>query len=379
MQRPRDTVTIYAIDRNQNGGAFDAFTSVEIKNDLTAPSEASFEVGDDASFRSLESVIAPGSTYKIVVNGRLRLTGRVEADDVPIDAQGGATVRFIVRTKLADAAYASADRGLSIQGANLKDLVLRAYRPLGYLEQDFTFKGDVSRDLMTGRSSRGGDPVRDLAPMNLQQAKVNPPETIFEFVERHLLRFHLMHWDTPDGRIIVGKPNDQQGPIYSFRLKTGPAGRQNNLVRAQRTRDYSDAPSILTVFTGWNFNLDTKTSKRSSSNVRVPEVADALFHRPVVILDDGIHTAESALARALREVAARSKKLDAWELETDGWSHWDGQAAVPYGIDTVADVDIDVGGGSTGAYLVHRNCLRLDPENGFTAKLSLLKRGVWVL
>lgn len=379
MGRPLDNVRIDALDSAQNGGSFDAFTSVEITNDLSAPAEANFECGDDASWGALDSLVSLGARYKVWLNGRLRLTGRIEARDSPVDSQGGATVRFAVRTKLADAAFQSADPRLSIQGASLKDLILRAYAPLGYREGDFVFKADVSRDLATGKSSKGGDKPVDLAPFNQQQMKVNPPETIFEFVERQLLRFHLMHWDTPDGRIVVGKPNDTQGPIYTFRLKRGRNGAANNVIKAQRIQDYSDVPSLMSVMTGWNFNFDTEVSTRITRSVTIPDVVRAGLYRPVVILDDGIHTAESALSRALREVADRSKRIDAWELDEDGWSFWDGRGATPYGVDTVADVDIDTGGGATGAYLVHKVVCKLDAESGFTSKLSLLKRGVWVL
>jgi hypothetical protein len=63
----------------------------------------------------------------------------------------------------------------------------------------------------------------------------------------------------------------------------------------------------------------------------------------------------------------------------DGWSFWDGHDATPYGIDTVADVDIDTAGGSNGAYYVHRVTLRRDPERGDEASIAMLRRGIWKL
>jgi prophage tail gpP-like protein len=374
MARPRDRVTIEG-----DAGVFDRFTSVEVTNDLTAPAEASFECGDDASWASMEDRIVPGTEYQVYLNQRLRLTGRVQVNDVPIDAQGGATVRFVVRTKLADAAYASALASISVQNATLKDIVLRAYGPLGFKETDFVFKSDVARDLMTGRNSRGGDPRVDLEPLKLEQAKVNPPETIYDFVERHLLRFHLSHWDSPDGKIVVGAPNDQQRPLYDFRLKKGSlGGRHNNLLSAHRTRDVSDAPTSITIFNTVGPEI---ARYRIASTVR-PSLRDLnpqRFYRPVVIPDQSVQTRDQVVAKAQRELLNRSKKLDAWEVTTDGWSFWDGTALIPYGIDTVADLTIDVAGGSVGTYLVHQTRLRLDPENGYTASLTLLRSGLWVL
>lgn len=368
-RRP-DKIEIEALD---GGGAFDRFTSLEITNDLLSPASASFEIGDDGTWQSVEDRIKPGSRYEVRVNGRLRLTGRVDSDDVPVDAEAGATVRFVVRTKLADAAYASAKPTLSLVNATLKDVITRAYGPHGFKDNDFLFQADVSRDLMTGKSSRSGDTPADLDAIDLQQAKVNPPETVYEFAERHLNRFHLSHWDAPDGRIVVGVPNDLQDPICSLQLLKGRAGRANNLLTARRVRDFSDAPSELRV-TGlggkWDFANAAITHR-----IAVPQLEG--FYRPIAIVDESIRTSAQARARAMREVTARVKKIDAWEVATDGWSFWDGTSSTPFGIDTVASVNVDVGGGATGPYLLHRVVCRIDPESGQTVQLSLLRRGLW--
>jgi prophage tail gpP-like protein len=372
-KRPNDSLTIEG-----ERGRFDAFTSLEVTNDLTAPAEASFEVGDDASFRSLESVLGLGSRFTVTLNGKTRLTGRVETQDVPVDAQGGATVRFVVRTKLADAWYASADPRISIQHATLKDIVLRAYGPLGYKETDFIFRGDVSRDIMTGKSSRRHDKPVQLERLELQQAKVQPPEAIYEFVERHLLRFRMTHWDAPDGRICVGAPNDFQDPLYAFRCLRGRDGRENNVLSAHRIRDVSEAPTTISVV-GMTRLVDDGIFEKVQNGVQSTLVDASLFHRPVFIVDPQIANRDQAFARAMRELVHRSKKLDAWEIGIDGWSFWDGQSATPYGIDTVADVKVDVAGGSTGPYLVHRVTVRRDPDNGDVAQLTMLKQGLWRL
>lgn len=376
---PRDVVKIEAVDTE--AGTFDAFTSCEVTNDLTAPAQATFECGDDGTWRSMEELIRPGSVYRVTVNDRLRLTGRVEANDIPVDAAGGATVRFVVRTKLADAAYASAKPDIKIDNATLKDIILRAYTPLGYTEKDFVFRGDVARDLMTGRPSKGDriggfKALKDLVPLQIEQAKVDPPETVFEFVERHLLRFHMSHWDSPDGKIVVGSPNDGQDPLYSFRLLKGRLGYANNLLTAHRVRDISDAPSRLIVQAKGG---KIETGKGGISNVvLLPDVSPTDFYRQVIIVNKQLQNRDQAIAQSLRELTNRSKKVDAWEVMTDGWSFWDGESLTPYGIDTVADVMVDVAGGAVGPYLVHRTTMKLDPESGFTTSLGLLKRGLWI-
>jgi prophage tail gpP-like protein len=373
MPRPNDVITIEG-----EQGTFDAFTSLEVVNDLTAPSEASFEVGDDATFRALESIIGPGSKFKVLLNGRLRLTGRVEANDVPVDAAGGASVRFVVRTKLSDAWYGSANPKISVQGATLKDIVLRAYAQHGYLERDFIFKGDVSRDIMTGRSAKAHDKQFALEKLQLEQAKVQPPETTYEFVERHLLRFRMSHWDAPDGRICVGAPNDFQDPLYFFRCLKGAPGRQNNVLSAHRIRDLSEAPTTVSVV-GVTQLVDDFTYATVRQKVVSTFVPQDRFFRPVSIVDQQIANRDQAFARAMRELVNRSKKIDAWDIGIDGWSFWDGRSTTPYGVDTVADVNVDVAGGATGPYLLHRATCRRDPENGDVAQLTMLRRGLWQL
>lgn len=372
MARPVDTVRIEALE----GKSFDRFTSVEIVNDLTAPAEACFEVGDDGTWDELNDVISLGSDFKVFVNDRLRLTGYIQANDVPTDADGGATVRFTVRTKLADAAYASANPKIQLRKSNLGQLVLRAYEPLGLTIRDFIFKADVSRDLMTGRSSRGDKPV-DLEALDYEHAKVAPPETIYDFVERHLNRYHLSHWDAPDGRIVIGAPNDAQAPLYHLRLLAGRNGGHNNLLRANRAKDISEAPSVLGAF--GTAGTSDFTKQKIGAAVEVPEVVAAGLYRPVLILDEALKNKQQARSRARLEVTKRVKRIDAWELETDGWSYWDGEELVPFGVDTVADVLVDTAGGAVGPYLVHRVRLRLDPDGGFTSSLSVVRKGLWVL
>ncbi len=104
MSRKPDVLRVEA----EGVGAFERFTSFALAFDLTQPSEANFELGDDGSWDDLERFIAHGVKYRIYINGALNLTGRVEVQDVPTDLEGS-VVRFSVRTKLADAVFASAD------------------------------------------------------------------------------------------------------------------------------------------------------------------------------------------------------------------------------------------------------------------------------
>jgi prophage tail gpP-like protein len=376
--RPVDSIRVEAESGGGGsfGGVLENFTSLEITNDMTAPSTANIEIGDDGTWNAVGEFIKPGTRYKVVVNDKLRLTGRVEANDIPIGATGGATVRFVVRTLLADAQFASANPRTRVKKTSVKDFLLALYEPLGYTEADFVFAQDVARDLLTGKSSAGDVPV-DLEPLKQDAAKVNPPETIFAAASRHLARFRLMHWDSPDGKIVVGRPNNDQRPLYTLRMMVGAAGVENNILDATRSIDVSEQPTVLGVF-GTGGKRDFSKAKVSSLETN-QELKDAGFYRPVLIVDEQIKSKEIAEARVRRELSARSRRIDAWDIQVDGWSFWNGREAIPYGVDTLADVVANMAGGVTGAYYITRVVLRRDAASGDSCRLSCIKKGSWVL
>jgi len=378
-RRGPDELKIEVIGKKGSLGTFDSFTSFEVTTDITSPFEASFEVGDDGSFVSLQDVISHGTEYKVTVNGLQRMKGRVEINDIPFDATGGAVIRFSVRTKLADAQYASASPNIKVASTSIKDFILKLYEPLGYAESDFSFDPAASRDLMTGKSTSGkGAPTRvDLEPIKAEQAKINPPESIYSAADRHLRRHGLMHWDAPDGKIVVSYPNDTQDPLYHFRMNLGANGRNNNVLRATKTADYSQVPSQIAVFgVGGKRNF---AKSRVSAAVRDSDVVAAGMYRPVNILAEAIKTRELANAAVNREMSARRKRKDAYEIEVDGLSYWLNGERVPFGVDTVAEIQSDVAGGNLGAYYLHRVTMKRDTGSADTTFLSLLARDLWKL
>lgn len=377
--RPIDTVKVEVIGASGQGGILENFTSMSLSNDITQPSEAAFELGDDGTFNDIEDRILPGVKYRVFVNDRLQLTGRVELANIPFDAGQGSVVQYTVRTKLADAQYASADPKIRIKDVSVKEFLVQLYAPLGYAESDFIFSPSAARDLLTGEftSGQGSPQTVDLEPLKEDQAKVNPPETIYAAADRHLRRHGLMHWDSPDGKIVVSFPNDTQDPIYFLRMLRGPDGQHNNVLSATRKLDYSGIPTTIGVF-GVGGGKDFTKSKVSFV-IDDPDVAAAGFYRPALIVAEGIKTEARAEHAALREMSARRKNKDAWDIEVDGFSHWNGQKNVNWGVDTVASIVTDVAGGPLGAYYLHRTQLNRDAGGADTSVLTFLRRGIWVL
>lgn len=370
MPRQPDRIRIES-DR----GAFDAFNALTITNDITAPSEATFDIGDDGSWESLSPVLAHGKVFKVYLNDRIRLTGRIEAQDAPTSASSGSTIQLVLRTKLSDAAYASADPKTRVENVSIKDFILAVYRPLGYTVADFVFAAGAERDLMTGIASRGAKAPVNLEPIKAEQLKIGTSETIRDAVASRLRRHGLMHWDTPDGKIYVGSPDDAQSPIYVLRLRRGAAAAGNNLLSAKRVRDFSDAPSEVRIhgYTGGG-----ETERIPVKGVAQNQaVIDAGFTRPVIIQAEQARNLGQAQAQARRERAARSKRLDAFDLSSDGWSYWTGTTSIPYGVNTTADVMVDTVGGPQGRYYVQRVSCSLDTAGAQKTSLSVVAPGVW--
>lgn len=384
MSRPIDTVRVEVAGL----GSFENFTSFSITNDLTAPSEAAFEIGDDGTYPELGEYIAMGKTFSVMVNERLTMTGRVEINDIPTDANGGATVRFTVRTKLADALFSSAradagkKRGASGLAKNftLKDWILQVYASLGYTESDFVFRANVARDLITGKPTRSTrEPLVDPEEIKQEQAMVQPPESIFAAVDRHLRRFGLMHWDSPDGKIVVSAPNDEQEPLYHFRAFRGPEAQQNNVLSLGHGLNYTDVPSgIVVAGHGARANEGFIAAKVIEQAID-EDLVRAGFVRPVTIMAEQVRTSSLAKAAANRELSARSRRKDTFDAQVDGLSHWDGTDLVNYAPDTVAEVMSDTVGGGFGLYYLHRVQLSRDPQSGDRAQLAVLKKGIWKL
>lgn len=364
--------------RSRTAAVFDQFTSFELVNDITTPSEASFEVGDDGTWDEIEDFIALGAEYRVTLNGSPRLTGRVELTDVPIDASGGSVVRFTIRTKLMDAMYASGDLKSFSKDISLEDFILRLYAPLGYTKDDFEVQSNLARNLLTGEDMEGsGEDKADLEKITLDEAKVNPPESIYAAADRHLRRFGYMHWDSPDGKIVIGAPNDAQKPRYSLFMCRGEKSEFNNALEVTRSKDWSGIPSAIRLY--------GKNRKRGTARTPVraivtdEDVDGAGFHRPVTIIADAVKTNEMATRAARREMSARSKLKDCLEFQVDGLGWWNGNRSVPWAVDSTCNVQIDTAGGAIGSYYIHRTTCRRDAAGGDISVLTMLKKGVWVL
>ena len=378
-----DTVKVQYTPARNSGppGEFRNFTSLEIPSDITQPSSASFELGDDRSFPSLRQIFQPGTVYKVFVNDSLRLTGRVEGNNLPQDVSAGSGIRFTGKTKLSDAMYSTARQSTRVKDVSIADFIYELYQPLGLGPEDFIFKASLARDLITGKEStnKGSDQTVALEPIKVQDARVRPPETIFAAADRHLRRHGLMQWDAPDGRIVIGAPNDTQPEQYTFYSYQDPSkSRFNNIEGITRIQDVGGMPTAVGVFGVGGKRAFTKS--KVSAFAQNDQMAEWGFYRPLVIPAEAIRTPELAQRAANRELSDRSRSFDTYVIENDGLSFFDGnRARVGYAVDTVARVFTDAAGGAQGSYYVHRVTLKRDAQSGDRTNLQLLAKGLWKL
>lgn len=377
----RDVIKINALGTPENVDRFDFnwqdWASLRLRTSITAPAEASFEIGDETGWDRFKTFCDLGALFVVMVNDRPRFTGRVEALSSQSDADRSTTQGFVVRTRINDALISSAPQNLRLKGASIKQFVLACYAPLGLTERDFIFQGDVSRDIMTGRGSSGQKPARDLTPLTEEQAKITPPETIFQAVDRHIRRHGFLHWDGPDGRIVVAAPDDQQEPIYSLWSYRHEYGHLNSIQAIERSSDVSESPTVLGVF-GVGGGVSFGRTKIAS----VLQNEDLLrrgFRRTVVIIDEAIKTKRFAGSRANREFATRNRGLDRLTVTVDGLSFSDGYELIPWAPDTTVDVVAAQLGGALGTYYVEEVEMHRSVTDGDRTVLTLVAQGVWVL
>jgi hypothetical protein len=368
-------VTIESLDGRGRVVNLDRATNYELATDLTAPSEARIEFGDNGTWSALKDAISIGRRFRIGLNGRSLMAGRMLTRMLPVSASAGATVQLTIRTKLADAQFTSCDP-INVRGATLKTIILKAYATIGVTELDFNFNADVSRDLITGKGINTSAAV-DLTALTEQDARVQPPETVYSFVDRHLRRFGLLHWDGPDGRIVVGKPNDEQPASYLLRLsRESPRG--NNLIDARRTEDYETVPGEMFVY-GQGGGRDYTRARVKASVTDKTLIALPVLRRRTMVIDESITTVSLAQARARCEMAMRSLMRDSWDLTTPAWCHYYSTRFIPYAIDTVADLYVEVAGFASAKHYIWRATYSGSPQDGHTARLSAAAKGVWVI
>lgn len=375
--RPADSIRL-----DTPMGSIEVFERLSVTNTILGPSEASFELSDETAIGSL-AALQHGMPAIVSVNGLPCLKGRLMSREPQGDASMGITAELALETIIGAAQVVSSDPDVAFTTTTLRAFLTKLYgRVTGvpslfsWWPVQFVTNYSLERDLLTGRPTRGGAPDASIEMVLGEQVKPQPPEAIYETAAKNLRRFAVGHWDTPDGNIYVGKPDEQQQPIGRLILKRGPASVANNVERVRRMEDWRGVPSVVRTH-GITAApaLDWAPIVGEATH---PDIAAQAGYRPVIVKGNIIgENKAQAEAQARRELAARSKRKDALEVDVDGWAWWDGTGLVPFAPNTVWDVDLDVLGGVVGPYLCLSVSRRLDPRTGPMTTLQLTARGTF--
>lgn len=372
--RQRDTITLEG-----SRGIFDRWQSIQVTNDIMGLNECVLDLGDDGAEAAFYRIIRPGELFVVSINGRPRLTGRSEINELPITTEG-TRVRLVIRTRFADAAYCSADPAVSVEKTTIKAFVIAQYAKLGYRETDFVFAPGADADLMTG-VVKGVGKDSDFLSVKIDAAKPQPTETVKQVVERHLKRFHMAHWEGPDGKIYIGQPNDGADPTFMFTCRRGPESVRNNCTKATAKQDWSQVPSEMWVY-GQSTGKDIASAaiKGVSKDEELLEVyaRNGHFYRPVVLQNSEAKDLKEAETMARRERSARSKEKDMFTIQADGWTYWtDRGEQIPYAPNRVAFVDVF--NRDAANYLVTATQSMMSIDQRATTTLTMLAKGIWVV
>src|SRR5207253_1426485 len=107
---------------------------------------------------------------------------------------------------------------IALKNVTFHDLAIARLRPFGIFEKDIVLDNDTNRALLTGKASAGTTLSKDtparLEDLKLEKAKGQAGESVYAFLSRHARRFGLLIWGTADGKVVFGRPNYEQKPLY---------------------------------------------------------------------------------------------------------------------------------------------------------------------
>lgn len=373
--RRRDEITIEG-----ERGVFSRWQSITVTNDMMGFNECSLDVGDDGAEAAFYRTIRPGELFVVSINGRPRLSGRSEITESPVTPEG-TRVRWVIRTRFADAKYCSADPAVSVEKATFEAVARAQYAKLGYSGSDLVFAPGLDADLMTGKQTGSKAEPVDFISIKVDAAKPQPTESVYQFVERHLKRIHCAHWEGPDGKIYFGRPNDAADPMFFFTCRRGPESVRNNVGRAVPKQDWSQVPSELWVY-GQSTGKDvaSATIKGVSRDEELLEVysRNKQFYRPVVLQNSEAKDLKEAETMARRERSARSRDKDAFSIQADGWTSWtDAGEQIPYSPNRVAYVDVF--NRDPANYLITATTSTMGITQRAMTMITCVAKGIWVV
>lgn len=249
------------------------WTSYSIDSDLMVPADAwSFSLGPVVG--DLPAALAEGREVKVKVAGQVVMTGRIDTLTHEASRQGR-SIAINGRDGAAVLVDCSAPIFVSKQ-ISLAEIVAKVVRPLGI------GKVRIDADATTTRD----------------KVNVEPGEAAWDTLQHAAEANGLWPWFTPDGTLVVGRPDYSQPPVATLVMKLD--GRENNLVSLAETRDVSQRFSEVTVL-----GQSHGTASEAGTNDVKTTVYDSgvQWHRPRIVMDHEADSVAVAQARGRKLIA----------------------------------------------------------------------------
>lgn len=377
------------------------WTSYSFASNFLTPADGwSCTVGDGHLDEKQKRALRLGARVRLYVAEAPLAEGYI--DEIQVDATRSSGVQYTIqgRDRLGAAVDAIADPRLEFKdGVTLAEFLREVFAPFGWVADDhFTIDARANRDAKAGGvrgtpMTKGGKKKgpKPLASFVLHRLKPHNHEGLFRFAQRVTERFGLWIWPSADGeQLIIGAPDFEQAPRYQLRRRndgTPGAVSGTNILSGRVQFSSADQPSIIIadgssgggefgrgqikcycVNPYFGFDDQGFTDDQVAALLRkYPEAQPVLFvtqpftrraprmpPRPMFLHDEESKTQAQLnffVRRTMSELLRRSLTCH-YTVEGHGQEVEGGFA--PWDVDTVVDVQDEVGGIAERMYVLGR-------------------------
>jgi len=389
-----------------SGVQFDRFIAYEVSSNYLTPTDGwSFTLAADMLSDNDRNALIEGAKVEMSIDGQVQLTGYIDTIQAHGSRSAGSLLTVEGRDWYSLAVDGHIDPSIRFKPSQtLADVVEQTLGPFGVT--DFAIDAIANRNAITGRiygtpTSKKGKPLKSYV---LHEIKPYQQEGAHAFVSRVAQRFGLWIRPAADGKtVIVGQPDFDQPSRYGIRLRND--GSQNNNVTDWDVKaSRGDQPSVIFCEGfggGGTFASNTLRTyivnplvvspiadidaliKRypgiAQTAVPLPALGSAIaggpipeaFIRALYLKDTESHTLAELQAYARRQLALHMRKSLSAHYTIEGHK----LGGQPVAIDTIADVDDDLGGVKIPLWILDRRFSKRAGEEGTKTVIEGIRPG----
>jgi hypothetical protein len=386
------------------------WTSYSFSSNFLTPADGwSMTIGGDKLAPEQVETFRPGEHVRLFVDNYALGDGRIDRVEISANRSSGVVYSIHGRDRLGPVVDSIADpRTVFKTGVTLAEFLKQLLKPYGWgNDDDFEIDNRANRDAKTGGSR--GTPLAKrksktgkLSEFQIHQLKPHDHEGLYRFIARVVERFGLFVRLSADGsKVIVAPPDFDQEPKYQLVRRRG----ENNILSGTVVYDSTDQPSII-IADGFSNNAEFGRGQLKAlcvnpyfgfddDNNELPEVARLLTEykdaqrlgfavypfkrrapifppKPMFLHDEESKTQEQLAWFVKRTMSELLRKSMVCHYEVEGHGQNVDGVFVPWDVDTVVDVQDEVGGVNERMYVLGRT-FEKSRTAGTTTKLELIR------